>query len=214
MNDQLKQRLVGAIVLVSLAVIFIPMILPGGGDNSSLVSKNVPPEPDYRFPPPKEAPRAPTIGNEPIVPIGDSTDTNASKNSAGKNNASEKRAGEHDSAGAPEKVQQAKPATKTKTPKVVASPTQQPVTSADIKSGETNGWVVQVGSFSSEPNARALRDKLRKMGYACFVEAVKSKHGTVYRVRVGPELTRTSAEKLRDQLARKAKVKGLVQVYP
>lgn len=208
MNDQLKQRLVGAVVLVSLAVIFIPMILPGGGeDSSSLVSKKVPPEPDYRFPAPKKPPKAPSIGNVPIVPIGDSKDTS---NSSTK----DKKPGENNTASVPDKSQEKKPATRTELPKVIANTKQQPVTSADIKSGQTTGWIVQVGSFSSEPHAIALRDKLRKMGYACFVEAVKSKGGMIYRVRVGPELTRDSAEKLRNRLASKAKVKGLVQTYP
>jgi cell division septation protein DedD len=52
------------------------------------------------------------------------------------------------------------------------------------------------------------------MGYACFVEAVKGKSGMNYRVRVGPELTRTLADKLQKQLAEKAKLKGVVQSYP
>jgi DedD protein len=207
-NDQLKQRLVGAVVLVSLAVIFIPIILPGsGGDSAKLVSKNIPPEPDYRFPPPKKPPKAPSIGNAPIVPIGDSKDTSTSS-------AKDKKPDENNTAGTADKIQEEKTVAKTEVAKVITTSKQQPVTSEDIKSGQTTGWIVQVGSFSSEPNARALRDKLRKMGYACFVEAVKNNSGMVYRVRVGPELTRASAEKLRDQMTRKAKVKGLVQTYP
>ncbi len=52
------------------------------------------------------------------------------------------------------------------------------------------------------------------MGYATFVEAVKSKQGMKYRVRVGPELTRALADKLQKQLVKKAKLKGVVQSYP
>jgi DedD protein len=44
----LKQRLVGAIVLISLGVIFIPMLLSGKGDlSSSKLQSNIPPEPAY-----------------------------------------------------------------------------------------------------------------------------------------------------------------------
>jgi len=81
--------------------------------------------------------------------------------------------------------------------------------------GQATAWVVQVGSFSSAKNARALRDKLRKMGHATFVEAVKDKAGkSVYRVRVGPEVRRDLAEKVLQQLARDAKLKGIVLRYP
>lgn len=208
MNDQLKQRLVGAVVLVSLAVIFIPMILPGGGDSGSLTSKKVPPEPDYRFPPPKDVPKAPAIGNEPIVPIGDSKNANDKT-------ADESKSDENKSTAAADKAQVDKPVASTEeTKNEVGSSKQRPPASADLKPGRTTAWIVQVGSFSSEHNARALRDRLRKMGYACFVEALKNNNRMVYRVRVGPELTKASAQKLQDQLARKAKVKGIVQAYP
>jgi DedD protein len=82
------------------------------------------------------------------------------------------------------------------------------------KPPKASGWVVQVGSFSSSNNARALRDKLRKQGHASFVESVKGNSGTVYRVRVGPEVSRDSAERLRKQLKEVAGLKGLVQTYP
>jgi DedD protein len=190
-NDQLKQRLVGAIVLVSLAVIFIPMILPGGGMGDSMNIRKVPPEPDYRFPPPKSAPKAPPMSDAVIVPMGDSVPKVST----------------------PEKKPVSK---KTSSPKkITAKPV---VTTSDnkpsIKPGQVTAWIVQVGSFTSASNAKALRDKLRKMGYSSFVEAVKAKQGMNYRVRVGPELTRTLADKLQKQLVKKAKLKGVVQSYP
>ena len=42
----------------------------------------------------------------------------------------------------------------------------------------------------------------------------QGKSGPVYRVRVGPEVSRDSAERLRQQLATAAGLKGLVQAYP
>ena len=195
MNDQLKQRLVGAIVLVSLAVIFIPMILPGGGMGDSMNIRKVPPEPDYRFPPPKSTPKAPPMSEAVVVPMGDTEPKVSTK------------------ASTPEKKTSSKKTSSSKkvaTKAVVSTPDKKP----DIKPGQVTAWIVQVGSFSSSPNAKSLRDKLRKMGYASFVEAVKSKQGMIYRVRVGPELTRTLADKLQKQLAKKAKVNGMVQSYP
>lgn len=199
MNDQLKQRLVGAIVLVSLAVIFIPMILPGGGLGDSMNIRKVPPEPDYRFPPPKSVPKAPPMSEAVIVPMGD-TEPKVSTKASTKTSTTEKKTSSKKTSG------NKKVATKP----VVSTPDKKP----DIKPGQVTAWIVQVGSFTSSPNAKALRDKLRKMGYASFVEALKGKQGMIYRVRVGPELTRTLAEKLQKQLAKKAKVNGMVQSYP
>ena len=200
MNDQLKQRLVGAIVLVSLAVIFIPMILPGGGLGGSMNVGKVPPEPDYRFSPPKPVPKAPPMSDAVIVPMGESETKPSPPEEKAEKTGSNKIVSEK--AASAKKANTRKPATSTveKTP--------------DIKPGQVTAWIVQVGSFTSASNAKALRNRLRKMGYATFVEAVKSKQGMKYRVRVGPELTRALADKLQKQLVKKAKLKGVVQSYP
>ena len=205
MNVQVKQRVVGAIVLVSLAVIFIPMLLPGKGSiSTSIHGSNVPPAPDYRFPPPKEAPPAPQLEEAPPVPVNGDTATSAAQKSGDAKPVEQKPA--------PAKIiAKTEPKAEPKThiaPKAEADPVKTP------PSGEVTAWIVQVGSFSDNDNAQALRDKLRKMGYASFVEAVKGEQGMVYRVRVGPELTRKSAEKLSVRLKKDANLTGLVQSYP
>ncbi|WP_455217392.1 SPOR domain-containing protein [Kaarinaea lacus] len=204
MNDQLKQRLVGAIVLVSLAVIILPEIFKG--DSSDLVSKGVPEEPDYRFPPPAETPKAPPMATAPVVPL-DEPSKKADTTNSGKQ-ATQEPADSQVVEKVPDKKSSAvKAQAKEKETKSSTEP-------ALSRPGKVDAFVVQVGSFSSEPNALALRDRLRKMGFACFVEAIKGDQGMVYRVRVGPELTRELADKLQIELAKKAKVNGLVQGYP
>ena len=50
MEVTLKQRLIGAVVLIALAVIFVPMILDGSGWKKSVVSNiKVQPEPKFTF---------------------------------------------------------------------------------------------------------------------------------------------------------------------
>ena len=205
MNVQVKQRLVGASVLVSLAVIFIPILLPGGGSDSTAIrGSNVPPVPDYRFPPTPEPPAAPARAEAPSVPVDEPAED-------------EPPAAEPASAVAETKVE-SKTEIKTEV-KPAAAPkpqhTPKPTVADTVpKTTQAEAWVVQVGSFSSNDNAKALRDKLRKLGYTSFVEAVKGQDGMVYRVRVGPELTRKSAEQLSQRLSKDAEVKGLVQSYP
>ncbi len=51
-------------------------------------------------------------------------------------------------------------------------------------------WVVQVGSFSSSKSAEDLVAELRLAGLNAYSEKVTSATGTVYKVRIGPELDR------------------------
>lgn len=206
MNIQLKQRLVGAVVLVALAVIFVPMLLPGKGDLSgSIEGSNIPPEPDYRFPPVKPAPSAPVMTPAPVAPLGEKMQADSNDGDAGKDVAKK------ESLKSPANVVKTTKAAKViKTSKAPAAK-KPPV---KTKPNKVSGWIVQVGSFSDSKNAKGLRDKLRKLGHASFVEKIKGKSGMVYRVRVGPELTRKSAEKLSQRLAKEAQLTGLVQAYP
>ena len=198
MNIQLKQRLVGAVVLVSLAVIIIPMLLPGEGSYTRQQQGSaIPAEPDYRFSPLPEPPPAPPVAKAPPVPVEDLVTPDTAEPATKKT---------------PTKAVK-KPVTKPDLPIDAATPKESSVSKKG--DGQATAWVVQVGSFSSAKNARALRDKLRKMGHATFVEAVKDKAGkSVYRVRVGPEVRRDLAEKVLQQLARDAKLKGIVLRYP
>ncbi len=198
MNIQLKQRLVGAVVLVSLAVIIIPMLLPGeGGYTRPQQGSTIPTEPDYRFAPLPEPPPAPPVTQAPPVPVETLPEPEVVEPAAKK---------------APPKATE-KTDIQPDLPIDAATPKESAVSKAG--DGQATAWVVQVGSFSSAKNAHALRDKLRKFGHATFVEAVKDKAGkSVYRVRVGPEVRRDLAEKLQQQLARDAKLKGIVLRYP
>lgn len=75
-------------------------------------------------------------------------------------------------------------------------------------------WVVQLGSFSTEGNAETLVEKLRIDGYTAFIEQLPDDSKLAYRVRVGPELTKKAAGKIRDQLAKRLKLDGIVIRYP
>ena len=66
---------------------------------------------------------------------------------------------------------------------------------------------MQVGSFS-RANADKLNDQLREAGYRAYVvdEPVKGKEGSLlYRVRIGPEVLRSEALKLKAELKKEMK---------
>jgi DedD protein len=186
----MKQRLVGAVVLVSLAVIFIPMLLDGGDESGMPVfGSNIPEKPDYQFEPLD-------IPLEPVEPISEEKPVIVEKPE-------------------PQKAVEEKPPSAVKPePQPVAAeakkPAAKPAASKPQAKQETAVWVVQVGSFSSSENALKLRDKLRAKGFTAFVEKLKTEGKLVYRVRIGPELKREDAEATLDKLQRAMKMKGIV----
>ncbi|MCE7033263.1 SPOR domain-containing protein [Lysobacter sp. GX 14042] len=76
------------------------------------------------------------------------------------------------------------------------------------------GFAVQLGSFSSEASANALRDRARSQGLSAFVEAVQTDKGRVHRVQVGPVADRAAAEQLRVQAKARLQIDGLVHSHP
>ena len=71
-------------------------------------------------------------------------------------------------------------------------------------------WVVQVGSFGSSKSAEELVAKLRLAGLSAFSEKVSSASGTVYKVRIGPELNRDKATELARKVKTEHKLDGFV----
>lgn len=74
------------------------------------------------------------------------------------------------------------------------------------------GFAVQLGALSSEADANALRDRARAAGFVAFHQRVDTDRGAVWRVRVGPEADRASAERLRESVAAKLGFKDAIVV--
>ncbi len=202
MDNHLKQRLVGAVVLVALAVIFIPMLLEGP-DRTLVPDMGEMPEPEVLapelplepFPPGDEpGPALRAIVSDAVAPpVDDKAEPDAAP--AASPEAATAAAAES----APPAVEQPAPAA-----------TPAPATASSAPPAVVDAWVVQVVSLSSKANALALRDKLRKGGFATQVEEARIEGKTRYRVRVGPFLERGEAEQARKQLAERFGHKGRV----
>jgi len=91
-----------------------------------------------------------------------------------------------------------------------------PTINKRIKSEESSvhAWALQLGSFSKEANAEAMRDKLRAKGYASYVDVLKKPDRSTYRVRIGPELDKKRLEQIKDELGKKEKMKGMLVHHP
>ena len=71
-------------------------------------------------------------------------------------------------------------------------------TTAPAQSGP--GWLVQVGSFGSEENARRQAGRIADAGYTARLYPHSAGGGVMYRVRVGPEPSREGAEEIASSL--------------
>ena len=196
MNQLLKQRLVGAVVLVSLAVIFIPIILEGPDDEWSPRTQGMPEPPqiayqaegDDELPLPAEEPPE-DMAPEPVSATAESQPPPPVD------------------AGTPAAIQPSSGAEPAATAPAPAQPVRESPPPAPAASGD---WAIQVGRFSQRLNAQGLRDRLKKAGYAAFLREDKTDSGQSWRVLVGPLKTRGDAEKIRDELASKRQLKGFV----
>lgn len=197
MNEKLKQRLVGAVVLVSLAVIFIPMLLDGGERTSMpMFGSNIPDKPDYTFEPLD-------IPLQPVTTVAESRPQLIDK-------PEDPVPGKAAEPQEKPKVAEATPPAVPRTNKETVVSGAKPDASVPTAKPDQVAWVVQVGSFSQSTNALALRDKLRAKGFTAFVEKLKTNGDTIYRVRIGPELNKTKADQERQRLQRVMGMKGIV----
>ena len=203
MDEKLKQRLVGAAVLVSLAVIFVPMILDERDRDMGEPGSNLPPAPDFEVQdhirPIELPPPLPEDEGPPEAAVTESGQA------AGERPEPEPRpeTGTTSTAEAPEPpANEARPETKpAASPPSPAAASQTGGTGTSTASaGEVTGWVVQVGSFGSERNARALAERLARAGFTAFVSRTEKNGRAFYRVRVGPVAEREAAEALKAKL--------------
>jgi DedD protein len=203
MEQTLKQRLIGAVVLVSLAVIFIPIILEGPDDEWTPRSHSLPDKPqlDYRadmelvLPPPVQVDQQPGATKDEVqdTPVASKQAVTESVKPA---------------AVPPAPIAKAvKSETTTKSP-------AKPAPSAAPLSKSLKGWYVQVGSFGQEMNAKGLQDRLLASGFKAQLQEIEIGVKRAYRVLVGPSATRAEAEKLAASLKSGQQLKGMVVEYP
>lgn len=74
-------------------------------------------------------------------------------------------------------------------------------------------WVVQVGSFSSRENAEKLVGDLKAKAYTAYIESI-TRGNPSYRVRIGPLLSKARAQQTADSLQQSLNLQGIVLKYP
>jgi DedD protein len=202
-----KQRMVGALVLVALAVIFLPMLF-SRQDEQRQVTVEAPAAP--------QAPAMPQVQVEPVV-VPEPQALPQEPVPSDDEIAQQEAPAVPSAPVAPAPV--AKPAAPAPVPALAAKPATapaQPITAAPGKPDTTqsrvdaNGlsvsWSVQLASLSNRESAEKLQKTLRSQGYNAYIRTADGKN----RVFVGPLIERAEADRLRDLLNRQQNLKGFV----
>ncbi|MGE8409788.1 MAG: SPOR domain-containing protein [Pseudomonas sp.] len=207
LDKVIKQRMVGALVLVALAVIFLPMLF-SREDELRQVQVEAPQAPAVPALPqvqvePVQVPEPQVIADESVVaqpPTAPATPIAPAPEVAAK-----------PAVAAPAPAPASKPAT-APAPAVATAPAAKPAVQAPASTNKVDGnglpvsWSVQLASLSSRANAENLQKTLRSQGYNAYI---RSSDG-MNRVFVGPLIERAEAERLRDVINRQQKLKGFV----
>jgi DedD protein len=253
-DNRMTQRLVGAIVLVAVVVIFVPMVFERQEGAPKVKLPALPPPPSdvtsaIVIPLQKHAASVPPAATSSKPETGAAagasgsavaTPSTVSQQSAGEAlstsgppaaestglDASGSGSQEAPGGGSPPSPRAKAAAEPRKTPRAGVAEAKAAPHSLEVvplppralgatsKKHEPSAWVIQVGTFSNAGNAMELRDRIRRSGHSAFIEVLKGAQGTLYRVRVGPELRRETAEALRGELRKDLHLDALVMRYP
>jgi DedD protein len=210
MERALKERIIGAAVLVIFAVLIVPVFLDGPPADGELITERV-------LLPGQEGQETQTVvlerdRTDPVptasVPVPTRQQTATPEPASEEPKPAATRTQEPEKA--PEKIPEKTPEkAPEKTPERAAP--KPAVTQPAVSS--TGMWAVQLGSFSNKDNAEKLAADLRKQGYAAFLSQLATDKGPLHRVRIGPQKDRASAEAMAGRLA-KVGHKGQVVPHP
>lgn len=195
MASALQNRLVGTVILVAVAVIFLPDMLDGKKTSNQDVFVNVPPAPNQKpivnpepFPAervasatqrPIEIVNEPALDDEPEPQVATPDETVTAEVSS---------AGNDDLA-------------------------RQTVVEAPDEASIGNSWVIQLGSFRHQKNVKQLLDKLEDAGYRAFSKPIVTSSGPLTKVFVGPNLDKSTLETAIPHLQELTGLKGKVTTF-
>lgn len=237
MEERFKQRLVGAVVLVSLAVVFVPILFdmpremnegasttgiseiperPRSGSESTVsITLDLPQTPRVDAEIQRERSRNASAGE------GEDTGT-ASKDPASAPTDSDNTAvdatsnssGAVASAKVPSVSRSKAPASRPEASATTRKPDDGTGNGQAAAAPASGGWMIQLGSFQKPENALALRKRLQSKGYPAFVKSGSSAQGAVSRVFVGPMSDRRQAKTSATKLQREMALEGIVMRSP
>jgi DedD protein len=213
-----RHRLTGAVVLILLAIILLPMLLSKKPDVQTSDTDPVVMEIT------KEGKKV-FVSRISSVTAKDSSESAAVKSSSDENEKSDKKENTDQPTSVLFKPLPSTTVKKSSTEKVQSPAASQPLakevttkpslskpspskkttaTAADV------GWILQVGVFSQPENASKKVSELKKKGFNAKSGKVTTTKGIVTKVWLGPFKDRNSAEKMQERLQHKTRQRGMV----
>nr|WP_252736243.1 SPOR domain-containing protein [Aestuariibacter sp. A3R04] len=193
----MHNRLVGTVIVVALAVIFLPDFLDRKKESNKDTFVSVPATPAKKpivdpepFPGQRTASMTqrplqvvdePVVDDEQAVPKADVT-------------ASDNQENKQDTEAGDDLARQT----------VIPAPQSEP---------EDAGWVVQLGSFRHQKNVKQLLQKLEAAGYRAFSRPIETRSGPLTKVFVGPDLDKVKLQKAVPHLQEITGLKGKVTTF-
>nr|WP_269468685.1 SPOR domain-containing protein [Alteromonas sp. ASW11-130] len=186
----MQNRLIGTIIVVALAVIFLPDFLEGKKERKSESFAEIP-APPARKPivNPETFPteRVEKAAQRPIEIVDDKP--------------------------VDEPVQMAHKLEQNTNGAETNDLAQQTVVNRSQAKEEDAGWVIQLGSFRHQKNVRQLLTKLEKAGYRAFSRPIKTSSGPLTKVFVGPDLQKAKLENAIPHLQEVTGLRGKVTPF-
>ena len=176
-----RRRLVGAIALVLVAVIVLPMVFDAEPKRVPPVSVRIPSEDDPGFKP-KVVPKSPAVVPAP-EPIARDEPKSLSKPEP-----------------KPESKPDPKPEPKPELKPAPATPSKAERKRAEAALAGAQQFIVPVAALATEEKLKELTDMLAGAKLPFYTEPVATAKGKVTRVRAGPFPTREAAEQALKQL--------------
>ncbi len=199
-----RRRLIGAVTLVTVMVVVLPMVLdsesrqsgqdiainiPSPGSSGDFASRAAP-DPVQ----PEPVPAAPDPQAEKVVPAQASVETQAPQVAP-----PAPPAKAEEPAKAPAAAASAEPAPAAKEP-VLQPKHKDEKSSAATSRQESAPFVIHLGTFASPANAKERQSRLTALKVRFYTETLKTPSGDKLRVRAGPYATRQEAEKVQAKL--------------
>ena len=172
MDVKLKQRLTGAVILTSLAIIILPLLLNGTKEERAKVVAAIPDPPRIEL---------------DAITVEDITGKMAQMQRSSEASLPQEVVDETDYENAED---------------FILDKNQLPVS-----------WSIQLGSFKSRDNAVNLRATLREFNYRTYILHARTNEGEVYRVFVGPMVSKGALAEMGVEIEAKLHLKGRIVRY-
>lgn len=205
MDNLVKQRLVGALILVALGVVFWPIIFVARDGDTRELRVAVPAAPPVDLSP-LPAPDSAALRRAPLAQAQAQAQAQAAEQGPAPELFDSDAQVPEPLPALPARADTPPPASLEPAPETL----QAPAIDAD---GLPIAYALQVATMGQRERAETLRDELLKAGYKGYLQRLRRDDRTLYRVLVGPRYQRDDLAPVKEAVDRTWRVESLIIRY-